>query len=240
MTNNNRRGFLRHAAVLGALPVVAADAATATATQKIKQDYVMLVWLAHSMFHPASKGRPADEAFIADIMAKCANHGFTTVYIQPRYVGKAVYHSKVVAAFDSMYTAEGPTLTEALRRFDPYDVAVREAKRCGLKVMAQISIFDLWFPGLEDRFYEKNPQYLMVDRKGQRLYYQGVPCYAEKGAQDYCLAEIRELLERGAEGIAFEMDSHQMGWWPPGFGSPEADSFGFNPPWSKNFSGVMA
>jgi len=155
--------------------------------------------------------------------------------VQPRYVGKAVYHSKVVALFDSMYGAEGQVLLESLRQCDPYDVAVREAKRRGLKVIAQTSLFDHWFPGLEDRFYELHPQYLMVDRKGQRLYYQGVPCYAEPGAQDYCLAEIKELIERGAEGISFEMGSYQMGWWPPGYGEPQPDSFGFNRPLVEEF-----
>jgi hypothetical protein len=190
----------------------------------------MLVWLAHAMFAPANKGRQPDEGFIAGIMAQCASHGYTTVYVQPRYVGKAVYRSKVVAAFDSMYTADGQTLRAALAHFDPYDAAVAEAKRRGLKVMAQVALFDLWFPRLEDRFYEQHPEYLMADRRTQRLYYQGVPCYAETSAQEYCLAEIRELLGRGAEGIALEMDSHQISWWPPGYGPPQPDSFGFNAP----------
>ena len=82
---------------------------------------------------------------------------------------------------------------------------------------------------------KQHPENLMVDRKTQRLYYQGVPCYAEQGAQDYCLAEIEELLERGADGISFHMDSHQINWWPPGFGEREGDSFGFNAPLVREF-----
>ena len=106
------------------------------------------------MFHPGRLGQPADEEFLSAVVGRCRENGFDTLYIQPRYVGKAVYHSKVVSLFDSMYTADGSILVEALKRYDPYDVAVREAKRCGLKVIAQTSPFDHWFPGLEDRFYE--------------------------------------------------------------------------------------
>jgi hypothetical protein len=104
-----------------------------------------------------------------------------------------------------------------------------------LKVIAQTSLFDHWFPGLEDGFYALHPENLMVDRKTQGLFYQGVPCYAEAGTQEYCLAEIKELIDRGADGISFDMDSHQMGWWPPGYGSPQPDSFGFNRPIVEEF-----
>jgi hypothetical protein len=224
MLNSFRRRFLRQAAALSGLPILAKNTPAAVSTRQAKLDAGMLIWFGHS-----------DLASIAEIMARCADYGFTTVYLQPRYVGKAIYRSKVVAPFDNMYaTKTGKGLNETLSRFDPYDVCVREATRRGLKVVAQISIFDLWFPGLEDRFYERHPQYLML-HKNQGLCYQGVPCYAEKGAQDYCIAEAKELVERGAEGIIFDMGSHQLGWWPPGYGNPEADSFGFNPPLVEEF-----
>ena len=222
MSNLNRRSFLRSAAALSALPVVAGDVGATAGEQKARQDSGIVFWLGHSNLD-----------LIAENMTKCADHGFSTVYLEPRYVGKALYHSKVVTLFDSMYAAD-TARSDALRRFDPYDISVREAKRRGLRFIAEISIFDRWFPGLEDRFYEQHPQYLML-HKNQELPYQGVPCYAEKGAQDYCLAEVKELVERGAEGIAFDMGSHQLGFWPPGYGSPQPDSFGFNPTLVEEF-----
>ena len=221
----NRRKFLRQAAALSVLSVAAGNATAVASGQEARQDSGIVFWLGHSNLD-----------LIAENMAKCADHGFSTVYLEPRYVGKALYHSKVVALFDSMYAlSTGKAFSDALRRFDPYDVSVREAKRRGLRFIAEISIFDRWFPGLEDRFYEQHPQYLMM-HKDQGLPYQGVPCYAEKGAQDYCIAEVKELIERGAEGIAFDMGSHQIGWTPPGRryqGQP--DSFGFNPPLVEEF-----
>jgi uncharacterized lipoprotein YddW (UPF0748 family) len=241
---NDRRDFLKHAAALGAIPLLE------NMTQAgAHQHRAIVVWLAHTIITPLARGRVFDQAliqevvsqrridekFFGDVFARCADHGLNTVYIAPRYVGKAFYRSKVVAVFDRMYGDEGAILADVLQRFDPYDVSVREAKRRGLKVIAQTSLFDHWFPGLEDRYYEQHPELLMVDRQGQRLYFQGVPCYAEPGAQDYCLAEIKELVERGAEGISFEMDSHQSDWWPPGYGERSADSFGFNPPLVKEF-----
>ena len=222
----HRRKFFRQAVAVSALSAVAGKDAATTSGQTTQQDSGIVIWLGHT-----------DLNRIAENMAKCADHGFRTVYVEPRYVGKALYHSKVVALFDSMYAlSTKKDLSDALRRFDPYDVSVREAKRHGLRFIAEISIFDRWFPGLEDRFYEQHPQYLMLHKDQGGLPYPGVPCYAEKAAQDYCLAEVKELVGRGAEGIAFDMGSHQIGWTPPGRRyQGQADSFGFNPPVVEEF-----
>src|SRR4051794_37878781 len=157
---NNRRHFLKHAAGLSAIPLLAN-----TSQAGAHQHRAMVVWLAHTIITPLTQGRVFDRALISEVLAKrridekflagvfarCADHGFDTVYIAPRYVGKAFYHSKVVASFDRMYGDEGLILADVLQRFDPYDVSVREAERRGLKVFAQTSLFDHWFPGLEDR-----------------------------------------------------------------------------------------
>src|SRR5262245_23000128 len=193
---NDRRHFLKHAAGLSTIPLLENMSQAGTLRHR-----AMVVWLAHTIITPLARGRVFDQALISEVLAKrriddkffpdvfarCADHGFNTVYIAPRYVGKAFYHSKVVSVFDRMYGHGGAILADVVQRFDPYDVSVREARRRGLTVIAQTSPFDHWFPGLEDRYYEQHPQLLMVDRQGQRLYFQGVPCYAEQGAQDYCL-----------------------------------------------------
>ena len=58
----------------------------------------------------------------------------------------------------------------------------------------------------------------------------GLPCHAAKGAQNYCLAEIRELIDRGAEGISLDLTSHQVGFWSDELGPSRPNSLGFNPP----------
>jgi len=118
MSKNNRRRFLQRAVALSTLPTLTNNGPAADRAQ-LKQGGGMLIWFGHSNL-----------ASIAEIMARCADHGFTTVYLQPRYVGKAIYRSKVVAPFDNMYaTSTAKALSEALGRSDPYDACVREAKR---------------------------------------------------------------------------------------------------------------
>ena len=246
----DRRGFLRQAfglgmaALLRPLHLPAAAAPKADARQAKEQ--AMVLWFAHNVCTAASAGRALDGQYIADAVARCADNGINSIYWHPRYVGPAVYHSKVVAPFDdyfeklwtegtptfkvnSGHRAHGKALADLLRRFDPYDVGVREVKRRGLRFIAQISPFDHWFPILPDRFYAEHPQYLLVDRT-QTIHAPGLPCYAERGAQDHCLAEIRELIERGADGISLHMGSHQAGAWPSALGPRRTDSLGFNPP----------
>ena len=197
----------------------------------------VVFWFAHKV---------GDETHIAESVTRCADHGINTIYRQPRYVGVGLYRSRVVAPFDAQIeklwmegtatfkVVEGHReyardLAEHLRRSDPYEVAIREAKRRGLRFIAQTSLFDRWFPILPDRFYEQHPQCLLVDRTG-KFYFPGLPCYAEQATQDYCLAEISELVELGAEGISLDMISHQVGHWPEELGSPQPDTLGFNPP----------
>ncbi len=207
-----------------------------TRPDRPKQQAVVF-WFAH---------QPGDETHIAETMARWADHGINAIYWQPRYVGVGLYRSRVVAPFDEQIEKlwmEGTAdfevtqghrefardMAEHLRRFDPYEVAMREAKRRGLRFIAQTSLFDRWFPLLPDRFFEQHPQCLLVDRTG-KFYFPGLPCYAEPATQDYCLAEIRELVQLGAEGISLDMISHQVGYWPEELGAPQPDTLGFNRP----------
>ena len=232
-----RREFAKQAAGLAVATLAGPKAlATVTKPDSTKQN-AMVLWFAHSV---------GDEKHIADSVARCADHGINTIYFQPRYVGVGVYRSKVVAPFDAqiekLWMEGTPTfkvteghhkfvkdLSAHLKRFDPYDVGMQEVKRQGLRFIAQTSIFDRWFPILPDRFFEQHPEGLLVDRTG-KFYFPGLPCYAEPATQDYCLAEIRELIERGAEGISLAMISHQVGYWPEELGERRPDTLGFNPP----------
>src|SRR5438045_2582075 len=107
MPNLNRRNFLKTSATgMGSLVTASSHLSTlpiATGGDKARQDHGMVFWLAHSFFPAGRAGRAIDEKLVAEVMANCRDHGFTTVYVQPRYVGKAVYHSKVVSQFDTMY-----------------------------------------------------------------------------------------------------------------------------------------
>ena len=242
----SRRTFLQHSAAAGTAALISPSIAPAATDRQ--QHRAIVLWFAHNVTSAATKDQTVTEADVADTLSRCADHGINTIYFQGRYVGPAIYHSKIVAPFDvqpwltgapgfklnEMHAVHGRALADVMERFDPLDVTAREAKRRGLAFIAQISIFDLWFPILRDRFYEEHPEYLLVDRT-QKIHAPGLPCYADPGAQEYCLAEIRELLDRGAEGISLHLGSHQVGFWSSELGPVRPDSLGFNMPLVEAF-----
>src|ERR1051326_3401579 len=86
----HRRHFLKGAAGWSAVPSLAQMAGAGATAHR-----AMVVWLAHSFISPFARGRAfdrgviseilnnrrIDEKYLADIFARCADHGFNTVYI---------------------------------------------------------------------------------------------------------------------------------------------------------------
>ena len=246
MDEQTRREFMAAAGGAAVAGMVNPQVVLASSTQDRPKQRAIVVWFAHNICRAGSAGELVDEKYIADGLATCVDHGINTIYWQARYVGPAIYRSKVVAPFDASFEklwregtptfdvspahdVQGRALADVLRRLDPYDVGLREAKRRGLTFIAQVSVFDMWFPILPDRHYEKHPEQLLTDRT-QKIHATGLPCYAEPGARQYCLAEIQELLDRGADGISLDLASHQNGFWDPKMGEKRPDALGFNPP----------
>jgi hypothetical protein len=174
-------------------------------------------------------------------VAACEEMGVTRILWRGAYVGKSTHHSKVLPMIEVMdegyFEKRGLDVAkwaparrgfnrkaELIKKFDILDVALAEAKRRGISFYGDLALFDMYFPGLENDFFEAHPDYWVLARD-QKTPYQAIPCYAEKAVQDYRLAEINELLERGVDGISFGLESHYSG---RGVGAP--DSFGFNPP----------
>ncbi len=149
----------------------------------------------------------------------------------------------------------------ALARFDTLDVALAAAKEHGIALYADLGFFDQYFPGLESVFFEEHPELWLRGRKRcrptqmygqvmpepyQRLvvsddpyvlgqtWFRGLACYAEPAVQDYWLAIVGELMERGVDHFAFNLTSHvQNGFgntWRVVDGDEGSDAFGFNQP----------
>jgi hypothetical protein len=180
-------------------------------------------------------------------VAACDELGVTRILWRGAYVGKATYHSKVLPVMEVMkedYFEKAGVREKGgyrrdkwepirksynhkarlIERFDILDVALAEAKTRGISFYADLALFDTYFPGLENDFFEAHPEYYVLARD-QKTPYRSIPCYAEKAVQDYRLAEIEELLARGVDGISFGLASHRGG-----AGGNAPDSFGFNPP----------
>ncbi len=180
-------------------------------------------------------------------VAACDEMGVTRILWRGAYVGKATYHSKVLPVMEVMeedhFEKAGVRKkggyrrdkwepirknfnhkARLIQRFDVLDVALAEAKKRGISFYADVALFDTYFPGLENDFFETHPEYYVLARD-QKTFYRAIPCYAEKAVQDYRLAEIEELLARGVDGVSFDLSCHYSG---AGVDAP--DSFGFNPP----------
>jgi len=200
-------------------------------------ELIMLIWCAHSMGGPEDFGPDR----VREWVALCADLGVTTIFWRGSYVGKATYHSKVLPVMkhleEDYFEKQGldreyweatrlgfNRKAEAIKDFDSLDVALVEAKKRGIKFYGDVALFDMYFAGLENDFFDEHPQYWLLARD-QETRWRGLPCYAERGAQDYRLAEIQELLDRGVDGISYYLESHAG----DGGGGLGPDAFAFNP-----------
>jgi hypothetical protein len=106
---------------------------------------------------------------------------------------------------------------------DPLAIAVKAARKYGLRIYPWVTIFDEYGgPEFESGFSKKHPEYLLTDRSG-RKHFKGVLCYAYPEVRHHRLTEIRELMEYGVDGIYLCTRSHSRF---PGL----LDKFGFNRP----------
>ncbi len=178
--------------------------------------------------------------------------GVISIAWAAQYVGTATYPSRVMNPMrpvDDAYLAKRQVpqvedrwagskqlfnpIAENLAQFDTLKVALGEARRRGLRFYASVQFFDLYFPALENDFFEDNPQHWILGRDQKRAY-RGIPCYGEPAVQEYWLSLIGELAARGVDGVSMRLQSHVQGsYWhgaevPPD-GELEPDSFSYNP-----------
>ena len=239
----NRRQFIRRlgcvtfaGAVGAALPGGGGLLLAQSRPGRRRAELIMLVWIGHSV--PRDEFTPET---VRDWIRLCADLGVTTIFWRGTYVGKAMYHSKVVPMMGQLpadhFTKLGRTgkgwpetlvdfnrKAELIQAFDSLDVAIDESKKRGLRIYGDLPLFDMYFPGLENDHFDARP-HLWLQGRDQRTRWRGLPCYAEPGAIDYRVAEVKELVDRGVDGISYYLESHAAGG---GGGAP--DGFAFNPP----------
>ncbi len=96
---------------------------------------------------------------------------------------------------------------EVIRDFNPPAVFIRAAHEQGLQVLAWLDLFDDGFPGFRSKFLDEHPHCQWVGRDG-KTYFQGLTDYAWPEARAFRVAQARELLELGADGIHCSTSSH--------------------------------
>lgn len=214
-------------ALLGAVAVVGAATAQPAKEVTLNLDFFDLVtverlWDLEQL-----------DVAIERMCCRSAEAGVKRILYRVSVCGEVSYPSRVMTPFDGdprrgEHGVGGTSvvcdrLRDCLDRWDPLALTVESGHRHGLEVWGWITVFDSYFPNLQDRFLDAHPEYWWASRDG-KAFLRGVPCYAYPEVVDYRLAEAREVLGYGVDGLYFSVRSHAS--WPP----DAAREYGYNPP----------
>ncbi|MHB8969126.1 MAG: hypothetical protein ACYC3X_04155 [Pirellulaceae bacterium] len=110
-------------------------------------------------------------------------------------------------AYITERTAWHKRYAEVIRDFNPPEVFIRAGHEQGLQVIAWIDIFDDCFPGYRSKFLDEHPHCQWVGKDGQ-TYFKGLMDYSWPAARAFRVAQARELLDLGADGIDCSTSAH--------------------------------
>ena len=164
----------------------------------------------------------------------CKAAGVTGVQWRISAMGQVCYQSKGAATVFpgsmplDMLPPKEQELARVLKEIDPLEIAVREAKRQGIRLLIWMTLSDEGYKRhsipnyVFPDFLVRNPHCMLMDRKGNPL--PGTICYNEPQALQYRLNIVKELLKYGADGLYLCTRSHSSV-----FGVDRGDDYGFNP-----------
>ncbi len=172
------------------------------------------------------------EKEIIKFFEDCKKFGVTGVHWRISALGHVQYHSKGAGTIQganndvSKYEDGFRRVVETLKVIDPLAIAVREAKKNGVKLYIWMTLSDEGYNNdIENyatpEFLVKNPDCHLLDRNGNPL--KGTICYSDSRAREYRLNIVKELLEYGADGLYLCTRSHSFS-----FGNDRGDDYGFN------------
>jgi hypothetical protein len=204
-------------------------------------ELLMLIWCAHSIAEAQRLDLKFDREYVKSMISHCADHGITSILWRGSYVGKSTYPTKVGEMMGHLDGGEGfngkagketletfNRMADTIAGFDTLEAGLLESKKRGIRFYADLALFDRYFPGLENRFFDQHPHFWAMARD-QKTYYRGIPCYAQPGAQDYVLREVDELLARGVDGVSISLESHAGALASFGAAGKGPDEYSFNP-----------
>lgn len=171
-------------------------------------------------------GRPE----LSDLMNTIRDAGFDTVWFRTSFLGTVCYPSKVMKPFDGEYRlCISDPLKRAMAQFDPLEVAIDQAHRCGLKILVWITPMDNFYPACDEPVLARHPEWLLRSRDGQHAM-RGLPCFAYQGYTDIRVAEVREVMGYGCDGVYHSWATHTGCTVVDGDQADIENNFGWNPP----------
>lgn len=170
------------------------------------------------------------EGDVAELVARLKANGCRTLLVRCGCLGHLPYRTRLsypAEAFDAADVRANPApqsipdaeayiarrtpwqarYAEVIRAYNPPEVFIREAHRQGLKAIAWIDLFDDYYPGYRSKFLEEHPHCQWVGKDG-KTYFRGLTDYAWPEARAFRVAQARELLDFGADGIHCSTSAH--------------------------------
>lgn len=116
-----------------------------------------------------------------------------------------------------------------IEAFNPPQAFIESGHARGMKVLAWLDLFDDGFPGYRSKFLDEHPHCHWTAR--DESHFHGLISYAWPEARAFRLAQAKELLDWGADGIHCSTSAHSRH-----MGIPKGeDGFGFERPIAEDF-----
>jgi hypothetical protein len=187
-------------------------------TFTVAVDYYDLIWCSEKLFQ---------EEEIDRFLGQCAEHGVTTVQWRLSACGKLLYHSRTPdrygsesspadfhASFAAVHQRTYEKCCTIMEKIDPLEVAIRLARKHGLKLHPWLTLFDEHGYGMmTSSLVDEHPEFCWKAKTGNE-HYLGVVSYVYPEVQEFRMRQIDEILAYGADGLYLCNRSHSR---PPEF-----------------------
>lgn len=200
-------------------------------------DVNSVVWL---------REKPMTEADVDELVGNFHAKGCQTLLVRAGCLGLLPYQTQLTypMGFDADHARANPSglipdmeqyiaqrsawnkkYAQVIAAFNPPEAFIKAGHKRGMKVVVWLDIFDDGYPGYRSKFLAENPHCQWTARDGT-TYFKGVTSYAWPEARAFRVAQARELLAWGADGIHCSTSSHCR-HMP---NTHEEDFFGFERP----------
>ena len=190
-----------------------------------------------------NRPEPMTEAQVVALVEQLHSHGCRTMLLRMGFLGLLPYRTTLSypihfdeadfrarpSAMDESYIPIARAWTEryakVIAAFNPPEVFIREGHQRGMKVIIWLDIFDDGYPGYRSKFLDEHPHCHWTARDG-RTHFPGLISYAWPEARAFRVAQAKELLDLGADGIHCSTSAHSR-HLP---NAHESDYYGFEQP----------
>jgi hypothetical protein len=177
------------------------------------------------------RSEPITEAQVERLVRDLHDAGATTLLVRMGYLGYLPYRTKLSypVGFDAEHARQHPygrdlppgeleefiktrqaandRYRKVIETFTPPEVFLRVGHELGMKVVMWIDIFDDMYSGHRSKFLDDNPHCQWTARDG-KTHFQGLVSYAWPESRAFRVAQAKELLDLGADGIHCSTSAH--------------------------------